>query len=68
MDIASTMKKLLAALLASLFAVGAFAADAPAVDPAAPAVAAAKPMHKKKHHHHKVKKAAVDAPAAAAPK
>ena len=60
-----TMKKLLAALIASLFAVGAFAADAAPTADAAPAAAAAAPAKKvhKKHHH--TKKAAAKAEAAA---
>lgn len=40
------MNKFLATLIASLFAVGAFAADAPAAD-----AAAAKPMKKMRHGH-----------------
>lgn len=58
------MKKLFAALIASAFAVGAFAADAasaPAAD-AAPAASAAKtPKHPKKKHHHAGKKATATA-------
>lgn len=60
-----TMKKLIAALIASMFAVGAFAADAAPAAAAAP-VAASAPAKKavKKHHHKKAKKAAAAASAA----
>lgn len=59
-----TMKKLIAALIASMFAVGAFAADA--APAAAAPVAASAPAKKavKKHHHKKAKKAAAAASAA----
>lgn len=59
-----TMKKLIAALITSMFAVGAFAADAPAA--ASVPVAASAPAKKatKKHHHKKAKKAAAAASAA----
>lgn len=59
-----TMKKLIAALIASMFAAGAFAADAPAA--ASAPVAASAPAKKaaKKHHHKKGKKAAAAAEAA----
>jgi hypothetical protein len=58
-----SMKKLIAALIASMFAVGAFAADAaPAAAPEASAMAS-KPAKKHKHH---AKKAAHKAEAASA--
>lgn len=62
----SSMNKLIAALIASMFAVGAFAAEAAA--PAAEATAASaasKPAKKAKHHAKKAKKAASAASAAA---
>lgn len=60
----TAMNKLLAALIASVFAVGAFAADAPAAAPEAGASAPAK-MHKKMAHKKMAHKKAA-APAAAA--
>jgi hypothetical protein len=59
------MKKLIAALIASMFAIGAFAAETAA--PAAEAAASA-PMKKAKKAHHKAKKAAAAAASAAASK
>jgi hypothetical protein len=56
------MKKLIAALITSMFAIGAFAAEAAASAPAAAASAPAKKA--KKAHHKAAKKAAVAAEAA----
>lgn len=66
------MSKLIAGLVASLFAVSAFAAQAPAPAAAAPAASttaepAAAPAKKMKKHHKKAKKAAAADAAAAEP-
>lgn len=58
------MKKLIVALMTSLFAIGAFAADAPAAGSAAVAASAPAKKASKKHHHKKAKKAAAAASAA----
>lgn len=60
-----TMKKLIAALIASMFAVGAFAADAVTAPAAASAASAPAKKAAKKHHHKKAAKKAAAASEAA---
>lgn len=62
------MKKLIAALIASMFAVGAFAADAaPAAAAPEASAAASKPAKKVKHHAKKKAAHKAEAASAAAP-